>query len=108
MVRPFASGSSDRIVAMIGEEKSTSRLYQWGQADGSYSAEDPTGSAHNGLSICRGQACGLTFCALAAAPARKASISRESVLQKTPDLERPGRAVGYTRLLGRSPPRLCG
>src|SRR6266496_3601132 len=88
MVRPFASGSSDRIVAMIGEEKSTSRLYQWGQADGSYSAEDPTGSAHNGLSICRGQACGLTSCASAAAEARSTRW-----LQKTDDLARRRRSA---------------
>src|SRR6266545_8350424 len=88
MVRPFASGSSDRIVAMIGEEKSTSRLYQWGQADGSYSAEDPTGSAHNGLSICRGQACGLTACASVAAEARGTGC-----LQKSHDFARRRRST---------------
>src|SRR6266545_6216447 len=35
--------------------------------------------------------CGPTACALAAAPARATSISRESVLQKTNDLARTGR-----------------
>src|SRR5262245_10316161 len=37
------------------------------------------------------------------APARATLISRESYLQKPPDLDRTGRGVGWMRLLGRGP-----
>lgn len=45
---------------------------------------------------------GRTACASAAAPAGKASISRESIRQKTPDLERTGRGGRLHALVSRA------
>jgi len=44
---------------------------------------------------------GLTACALAAAPAGKALVSRESNLQKRPIFSAPAGAVRYMRVFGR-------